>query len=112
MKRNQPIRRVEGLLLLCCWVSPQISSQVFAQTAASPSSSASPATDSPQNLQARLSAVERSAAEAKNSADNSWMLVSSALVLMMTGPGLALFYGGLVRRKNALGTMLQSFALM
>ena len=44
--------------------------------------------------------------------DNSWMLTSSALVLMMTGPGLALFYGGLVRRKNVLGTMMHSFILM
>jgi len=40
------------------------------------------------------------------------MLTSSALVLMMTGPGLALFYGGLVRKKNVLGTMVQSFAMM
>jgi Amt family ammonium transporter len=40
------------------------------------------------------------------------MLVSAALVLMMTGPGLALFYGGLVRKKNVLATMLQSFAMM
>src|ERR1019366_1303730 len=40
------------------------------------------------------------------------MLVSSALVLMMTGPGLALFYGGLVRKKNVLSTMMQSFAMM
>jgi len=40
------------------------------------------------------------------------MLVSAALVLMMTGPGLALFYGGLVRRKNTLAIMMQSFALM
>ena len=40
------------------------------------------------------------------------MLTSAALVLMMTGPGLALFYGGLVRKKNVLGTMMQSFALM
>jgi Amt family ammonium transporter len=40
------------------------------------------------------------------------MLISSALVLMMTGPGLALFYGGLVRRKNVLGTMMHSFILM
>jgi Amt family ammonium transporter len=40
------------------------------------------------------------------------MLVSSALVLMMTGPGLALFYCGLVRKKNVLGTMMQSFAMM
>jgi ammonium transporter, Amt family len=40
------------------------------------------------------------------------MLTSAALVLMMTGPGLALFYGGLVRKKNVLGTMMQSFVLM
>jgi len=44
--------------------------------------------------------------------DNAWMLTSAALVLMMTGPGLALFYGGLVRRKNVLSTMMQSFAMM
>jgi ammonium transporter, Amt family len=47
-----------------------------------------------------------------NAADNAWMLVCSALVLMMTGPGLALFYGGLVRQKNTLAIMMQSFALM
>jgi Amt family ammonium transporter len=44
--------------------------------------------------------------------DTAWMLTSAALVLMMTGPGLALFYGGLVRRKNVLATMMQSFILM
>jgi Amt family ammonium transporter len=47
-----------------------------------------------------------------NSGDTAWMLTSAALVLMMTGPGLALFYGGLVRRKNVLATMMQSFACM
>ena len=46
-----------------------------------------------------------------NSGDNAWMLISTALVLLMTAPGLALFYSGLVRRKNVLGTMMQSFAL-
>jgi Amt family ammonium transporter len=46
------------------------------------------------------------------SGDNAWMLTSAALVLLMTGPGLALFYGGLVRKKNILGTMMQSFAMM
>src|SRR5207244_2586682 len=60
----------------------------------------------------RLAKLEQQAAEAKGSADNAWMLVSSALVLMMTGPGLALFYGGLVRKKNVLATMMQSFAMM
>ena len=51
-------------------------------------------------------------APAVSSGDNAWMLTSAALVLMMTGPGLALFYGGLVRRKNVLSTMMQSFAMM
>lgn len=60
----------------------------------------------------RLAALERAVADAKSSADNAWMLVSAALVLLMTGPGLALFYGGLVRKKNVLGTMMQSFAMM
>ena len=40
------------------------------------------------------------------------MLVSSALVLLMTAPGLALFYGGMVRQKNALGTLMQSFIVL
>lgn len=47
-----------------------------------------------------------------NPGDNAWMLTSAALVLMMTGPGLALFYGGLVRSKNVLSTMMHSFILM
>ncbi len=44
--------------------------------------------------------------------DNAWMLVSSALVLLMTAPGLALFYGGLVRKKNVLSVIMQCFFLM
>jgi len=60
----------------------------------------------------RIAELERKVADAKSSADNAWMLVSAALVLLMTGPGLALFYGGLVRKKNVLATMLQSFAMM
>jgi Amt family ammonium transporter len=60
----------------------------------------------------RLAKLEQATADARSSADNAWMLTSSALVLMMTGPGLALFYGGLVRKKNVLATMVQSFAMM
>jgi ammonium transporter, Amt family len=56
--------------------------------------------------------LQQQIADAKSSADNGWMLVCSALVLLMTGPGLALFYGGLVRKKNVLATMMQSFAMM
>jgi Amt family ammonium transporter len=47
-----------------------------------------------------------------DSGDTAWMLTSSALVLLMTAPGLALFYGGLVRRKNALGTIMHSFIIL
>ena len=61
---------------------------------------------------ARIARLEQQVADAKGSADNAWMLSSAALVLMMTGPGLALFYGGLVRKKNVLATMMQSFAMM
>ncbi|HTD27510.1 MAG TPA: hypothetical protein VK649_11050, partial [Candidatus Elarobacter sp.] len=47
-----------------------------------------------------------------DSGDTAWMLTSSALVLMMTAPGLALFYGGLVRSKNVLGLLMQSFVMV
>jgi len=67
----------------------------------------------------RLAALEKiaaantaAAAAAQSAGDNAWMLTSAALVLMMSGPGLALFYGGLVRKKNILGTMMQTFAMM
>src|SRR5262245_7886806 len=46
-----------------------------------------------------------------DSGDTAWMLTSTALVLMMTIPGLALFYGGMVRKKNVLATVMQSFAV-
>ncbi len=49
----------------------------------------------------------QAAAPALDRGDNGWMLVSSALVLFMTAPGLALFYSGLVRKKNVLGVMMQ-----
>jgi Amt family ammonium transporter len=62
--------------------------------------------------EARLTSLEAAVKSAQSAGDNAWMLVSAALVLMMTGPGLALFYGGLVRRKNVLGTMMHSFILM
>jgi Amt family ammonium transporter len=60
----------------------------------------------------RIIKLEQQITDSKSSADNAWMLMCSALVLLMTGPGLALFYGGLVRKKNVLATMMQSFALM
>ncbi len=83
----------------------------LAQTA-SPTAPASSAAAPVQSQNDRLAKIEQQIADAKSSADNAWMLTSSALVLMMTGPGLALFYGGLVRKKNVLATMMQSFAMI
>jgi Amt family ammonium transporter len=58
------------------------------------------------------SALAQEAAKPKlDTGDTAWMLTSTALVLMMTIPGLALFYGGMVRKKNVLATVMQSFAI-
>ena len=88
------------LILLVAVYLALLSAPAWAQAAAPPSSAD------------KITQLEAAVADAKASADNAWMLVSSALVLMMTGPGLALFYGGLVRKKNVLSTMMQSFAMM
>lgn len=77
--------------------------QSLGASAASPADGPSPA---------QVTKLETEIAGAQSTGDNAWMLVCSALVLMMTGPGLALFYGGLVRKKNVLATMMQSFSLM
>ncbi len=66
-----------------------------------------------ETLEQRVARIEAAAAApAINSGDNTWLLVSSAMVLMMTAPGLILFYGGLVRSKNVLSTMAHSLILM
>ena len=84
--------------------------QQFAAAPSPQSSAPSGQASSPTNE--KLAQLDKRVTAAQSSADNAWMLVSAALVLMMTGPGLALFYGGLVRRKNTLGIMMQSFMLM
>src|SRR5208282_951179 len=73
---------------------------------------AAQSTPAPADPAAQIAQLQQQIADAKGAADNAWMLTSTALVLMMTGPGLALFYGGLVRKKNVLSTMMQSFAMM
>jgi Amt family ammonium transporter len=77
----------------------------WAQTAAIAPAANAPAT------QAQISALEQAVQSAQSAGDNAWVLVSAALVLLMTRPGLTLFHGGLVRRKNIFGTMMQSFAI-
>ncbi|MGD0858466.1 MAG: ammonium transporter [Terracidiphilus sp.] len=94
-------RATKLLLLFACLGLPSVAFAVAPNLGPSP-----PAT------QAQIAALEQAVRDAQTSGDNAWVLISAALVLMMTAPGLTLFYGGLVRRKNILGTMMQSFAMM
>ncbi len=63
-------------------------------------------------LQKQVETAHATAESAALAGNNAWMLTCCALVLFMTAPGLALFYGGLVRKKNVLGVMMQCFFLM
>ncbi len=104
MRKSLTVCLLLAMVSLFC-----LSALAQTSSANSNSSGANAASDAQSE---RITKLEQAVADAKSSGDNAWMLTSSALVLMMTGPGLALFYGGLVRKKNVLSTMLQSFALM
>src|SRR5882672_3544975 len=113
-----PVAKVFLSLLFVLILSGSVvgGARMLAQTSASGAPAASSATLSQAD---RIAALEKQNADnaaliaaAQTAGDNAWMLVSAALVLMMSGPGLALFYGGLVRRKNVLSTMMHSFILM
>jgi ammonium transporter, Amt family len=93
------------LLIAICLISSAVGSNVSAEEAlasAAAPATATPATTAPATL----------APPKVDKGDTAWILTSAALVLMMTIPGLLLFYGGLVRRKNALGTIMQSFIIV
>jgi len=87
-------------LVLVCWLLPAFLNPVYAQGA--------------PTIGEHVARLEAASGQAPviNMGDNAWVLASAALVLMMTAPGLILFYGGLVRRKNVLSTMMQSLILM
>src|SRR5581483_7150336 len=92
-----------AIMLLAILVS--VSIPVFAQTPAqTPAGSAI----APPPVSAAATAPQPKI----DKGDTAWMLTSAALVLMMTIPGLFLFYGGLVRRKNVLGTIMHSFIIV
>jgi Amt family ammonium transporter len=77
-----------------------------AAPAVAPAAAAAPAAAPPAPTEPVLVAADKI-----SSGDTAWMLTSTALVLLMTIPGLALFYGGMVRKKNVLATVMQSFAI-
>jgi ammonium transporter, Amt family len=84
----------------------------WAQTPATTGTPAPPAATDKPAAAAAPAAPAAAPASKIDKGDTAWMLTSSALVLMMTAPGLALFYGGMVRQKNALATLMQSFIIM
>ena len=90
--------------------APSASPPAGAAAPAAPASAAA-APAAPAAAPAAPTAPVLVGADKINSGDNAWMLTSTALVLMMTIPGLALFYGGMVRKKNVLATLMQSFAI-
>lgn len=98
------------LIALCtCWLLVLMwSSPSWAQDEAA----AEPPATSASELSLRLDEVDAKADDAALAGHNAWMLICSALVLFMTAPGLAMFYGGLVRRKNVLSVMMQCVFLM
>jgi Amt family ammonium transporter len=94
------------------WAQAPVATAPGTTTPAGSTPAAGPASDRLAALEKLTADQQAAIASAQTSGDNAWMLVSAALVLMMSGPGLALFYGGLVRKKNILGTMMQTFAMM
>jgi Amt family ammonium transporter len=103
-------RGIKLMLLSAVLALPAAALAVAPDLASAPSAPATQAQIAA--LQQAVHNAQTASANAQSAGDNAWMLVSAALVLLMTGPGLALFYGGLVRKKNILGTMMQSFAMM
>lgn len=73
---------------------------------------AAPALSAPAAVSPEVTATPPAPPPKIDTGDTAWLLISTALVLAMTAPGLALFYGGMVRSKNALGTIMQSFIIL
>jgi len=79
--------------------------------AAAAPAAAAPVAEAPAAAPAVAPAAPAPVAQKLDSGNTAWMLTSTALVLLMTIPGLALFYGGMVRKKNVLATLMQSFSI-
>ncbi len=92
---------------LCGFAAPSFADEAAPASAPAPAAAVPAAPAAP----AAAPAATPNPAAFINSGDNAWMLTSTALVLLMTIPGLALFYAGMVRKKNVLATAMQSFAI-
>ncbi len=95
---------VLALSIPAAWSDDASSASAAATAEAAPASTAPAAAAAP--TEPTLMGADKISA-----GDTAWMLTSTALVLMMSIPGLALFYGGMVRKKNVLATLMQTFAI-
>ena len=117
-KRLGGLKRLAGLALAAAVVGAPFAGPALAQAPAAAPAAAAPAATPAPDAAAPAAAAPAPAAPAAaapatpkiDTGDTAWMLTSSVLVLMMTIPGLALFYAGMVRKKNILATLAQSFA--
>src|SRR5437870_96203 len=117
-QRSGVERVMKRAVLYCCFTialllpAPPLPAQQAPASSSPASATAAQKSDSSKELNDKLAQLDQRVTAAQSAGDNAWTLVSAALVLMMTGPGLALFYSGLVRRKNTLAIMMQSFGMM
>ncbi len=113
-----PIKRLAGLMLAAALFTGGLSAATAHAQDMAPAASSAPAADATAAAPAAAEAaapaptfLPHQVALELNSGDAAWILTSTALVLLMTIPGLALFYGGMVRKKNVIATVAQSFAI-
>jgi len=100
------------VIVLLLTVLALVGTSAWAQAPATPPAAA-PAAEAPKADAPAAAAPAAAPAPPKiDTGDTAWVLTSTALVLLMTAPGLALFYGGMVRQKNALGTLMHSFIIL
>ena len=97
------------VIVLLLTVLALVGTSAWAQAPTTPPAPAAPATEAPKT---DAPAAAAPAPPKIDTGDTAWVLTSTALVLLMTAPGLALFYGGMVRQKNALGTLMHSFIIL
>jgi Amt family ammonium transporter len=111
-----PIKRLAGVLLAAALFTGGLTTVTAHAEDMAPAASSTPAADAAAPAAAEAAApaptfMPHQVALELNSGDAAWIMTSTALVLLMTIPGLALFYGGMVRRKNVIATVAQSFAI-
>ena len=108
------MKRILTLIALCAAVgfaAPGLAEDKPAEApAAAAPAAAAPAADAAKPAEAAPAAAPAAAAPTPNKGDTAWMLTATAFVVLMTIPGLALFYGGMVRTKSSLSMLMQVFA--